>query len=266
MRNQEEAVTLTMHIATWNVNSLKVRLPHVLGWVGRHRPDVVCLQETKLEDGNFPLEAIAQAGYQALFSGQKTYNGVAILSRSPCSDVVAAVPGFEDAQKRVLAATIEGVRVICVYVPNGESVDSDKYQYKLRWLAALNAWLRQEIERFPRLAVLGDFNIAPEDRDVHDPAVWNGQVLFSAPEREAFRGLLALGLKDGFRLFEQPEKSFTWWDYRMNAFRRKLGLRIDHVLLSAELAKRCTACWIDCEPRAAERPSDHAPVTAELNL
>jgi exodeoxyribonuclease-3 len=257
---------MTLHIATWNVNSLKVRLPHVLEWVGRNRPDVVCLQETKLEDGNFPLEAIAQAGYQALFSGQKTYNGVAILSRSACSDVVAAVPGFEDAQKRLLAATIEDVRVVCIYVPNGESVDSDKYQYKLKWLAALTAWLAQEIERFPRLAVLGDFNIAPEERDVYDPAVWNGQVLFSAPEREAFRRLLALGFKDGFRLFEQPEKSFTWWDYRMNAFRRKLGLRIDHILLSAELAKRCTACRIDCAPRAAERPSDHAPVTAELHL
>jgi len=238
----------------------------VLDWLGKQRPDVLCLQETKLEDGNFPLEEISRAGYRALFSGQKTYNGVAILSHSPCSDVVAAFPGFEDAQKRVLAATVDGVRVVCVYVPNGESVDSDKYQYKLRWLAALDAWLKEEIERFPRLAVLGDFNIAPEERDVHDPAVWNGQVLFSAPEREAFRNLLALGLADGFRLFEQPEKSFTWWDYRMNAFRRKMGLRIDHVLLSGELAKRCTACSIDVAPRTAERPSDHAPVIAELDL
>jgi exodeoxyribonuclease-3 len=255
-----------MRIATWNLNSLKVRLPHVLDWLGKQRPDVLCLQETKLEDGNFPLEEISRAGYQALFSGQKTYNGVAILSRSPCSDAVAAFPAFEDAQKRVLAATVDGVRVVCVYVPNGESVDSEKYQYKLRWLAALNAWLKDEIERFPRLAVLGDFNIAPEERDVHDPAIWNGQVLFSAPEREAFRNLLALGLADGFRLFEQAEKSFTWWDYRMNAFRRKMGLRIDHVLLSGELAKRCTACSIDVAPRAAERPSDHAPVIAELNL
>ena len=255
-----------MRIATWNVNSLKVRLPHVLDWLGKQRPDVLCLQETKLEDGNFPLGEIARAGYQALFSGQKTYNGVAILSRSPCRDVVAAFPAFEDAQKRVLAATVDGVRVVCVYVPNGESVDSDKYQYKLRWLAALSAWLDDEIGRFPRLAVLGDFNIAPEARDVHDPVVWNGQVLFSAAEREAFRNLLALGLADGFRLFEQTEKSFTWWDYRMNAFRRKMGLRIDHVLLSGELAQRCTACSIDVAPRAAERPSDHAPVIAELNL
>lgn len=255
-----------MRLATWNVNSLKVRLPHVIDWVGKHRPDVLCLQETKLEDANFPLDAIVQAGYQALFSGQKTYNGVAILSRSICGNVLAAVPGFEDAQKRVLAATVDGIRVICVYVPNGESVDSEKYQYKLKWLAALNVWLKHEIEFFPRLAVLGDFNIAPEERDVHDPAVWDGQVLFSGPERQAFRNLIALGLKDGFRLFEQPEKSFTWWDYRMNAFRRKMGLRIDHVLLSSELAKLCTACSIDVEPRAAERPSDHAPVLVELNL
>ncbi|MBI4207726.1 MAG: exodeoxyribonuclease III [Betaproteobacteria bacterium] len=255
-----------MRIATWNVNSLKVRLPHVLDWVGKHRPDVVCLQETKLEDVNFPLDAFSNAGYQALFSGQKTYNGVAILSRSACSDVVAAVPGFDDAQKRVLAATVDGVRVVCVYVPNGESIDSEKYRYKLKWLAALNAWLKRELERFPRVAVLGDFNIAPEARDVHDPLVWDGQVLFSTPEREAFKNLLALGLKDGFRLFEQPEKSFTWWDYRMNAFRRKMGLRIDHVLLSTELAKLCTACSIDVDPRKAERPSDHAPVIADLKI
>lgn len=255
-----------MHIATWNVNSLKVRLPHLLEWVGKHQPDVVCLQETKLEDANFPLEAISGAGYQALFSGQKTYNGVAILSRTSCNDVVAAVPGFEDAQKRVLAATVDGVRVICVYVPNGESIASEKYQYKLKWLAALNAWLQQELERSRRVAVLGDFNIAPEERDVHDPLVWDGQVLFSAPERAAFQKLLALGLRDAFRLFEQPAKSFTWWDYRMNAFRRKMGLRIDHVLLSPELAALCTGCWIDVEPRKAERPSDHAPVVASLKI
>jgi exodeoxyribonuclease-3 len=255
-----------MRIATWNVNSLKVRLPHVLDWLGKQRPDVLCLQETKIEDGNFPLEALSKAGYQALFSGQKTYNGVAILSRSGCSDVVAAVPGFEDAQKRVLAATIDRVRVICVYVPNGESIESEKYQYKLRWLAALNAWLKVEIERFPLLTVLGDFNVAPEDRDVYDPAAWAGQVLFSTAEREAFRGLLALGLCDSFRLFEQPARSFSWWDYRMNAFRRKMGLRIDHVLVSEGLAPCCTACAIDVEPRRAERPSDHAPVMADLTL
>lgn len=255
-----------MRIATWNVNSLKVRLPHVLAWLGKHQTDVLCLQETKLEDGNFPLEEITELGYQALYSGQKTYNGVAILSRARCSEVVAAVPGFEDAQKRVLAATITGIRAVCVYVPNGESVESDKYRYKLNWLAALSAWLEAEMVRYPRLMLLGDFNIAPEERDVHDPAVWNGQVLFSGPEREAFRRLLALGLIDAFRRFEQPEKSFTWWDYRMNAYRRKMGLRIDHVLLSSPLAQRCTACWIDTEPRAAARPSDHAPVVVELTL
>ncbi len=251
-------------LATWNVNSLNVRLPQVLEWVGKHRPDVLCLEETKLEDANFPRQPLADAGYQALICGQKTYNGVAILSRNTGSEVITAIPGFPDAQKRVLAATIDRVRVICVYVPNGESVESEKYQYKLRWLAALNAWLKDELARFPRLAVLGDYNIAPEDRDVHDPAAWEGKVLFSKPERDAFNTLLAAGLRDSFRLFEQPEKSFTWWDYRMNAFRRKMGLRIDHILLSGELANVCTACTIDVEPRKAERPSDHAPVIAEL--
>ena len=253
-----------MRLATWNVNSLKVRLPQVLEWLGKHRPDVLCLQETKLQDDKFPAAEIAAAGYQPLFSGQKTYNGVAILSRAAGTDPVAAIPALEDPQKRVLAATMNGVRVICLYVPNGESIDSDKYQYKLKWLAALRAWLKDELSRFPRLAVLGDFNIAPESRDVHDPAAWDGKVLFSKPERDAFNALLAAGLRDSFRLFDQPEKSFTWWDYRMNAFRRKMGLRIDHILLSGELAKVCSACTIDVEPRKAERPSDHAPVIAEL--
>jgi len=255
-----------MKLATWNVNSLKVRLPQVLDWLGQHQPDALCLQETKLEDVNFPAAAIGDAGYQVLYSGQKTYNGVAILSRVPASDAVTAIPAFEDPQKRVLAATVDGVRVICVYVPNGESVESDKYQYKLKWLAAVTAWLRDELTRFPRLAVLGDFNIAPEERDVHDPKAWEGRVLFSAPERDAFKALLEPGLRDSFRLFEQPEKSFTWWDYRMNAFRRKMGLRIDHILLSTELAKCCAACTVDVEPRKAERPSDHAPVIATLTL
>lgn len=255
-----------MRIATWNVNSLKVRLPHVLAWLKRHAPDILCLQETKLEDGKFPVDEIAAAGYRAIYSGQKTYNGVAMLSRETCDGIVAAVPGFDDAQKRVLAASVCGIRVVCVYVPNGESVESDKYRYKLSWLAALNAWLESELTRFSRLAVLGDLNIAPEERDVHDPAVCAGQVLFSVPEREAFRALVGLGLTDAFRLFEQPEKSFTWWDYRMNAFRRKMGLRIDHVLLSPALVERCTACTVDIEPRVAERPSDHAPVMADLAL
>ncbi|MDP1716856.1 MAG: exodeoxyribonuclease III [Burkholderiales bacterium] len=255
-----------MKLATWNVNSLKVRLPQVLDWLALHQPDALCLQETKLEDVNFPVSTINEAGYQVLFSGQKTYNGVAILSRATASDAVTAIPAFDDPQKRVLAATVDGVRVICIYVPNGQSVDSEKYQYKLRWLAALTAWLKDEASRFPRLAVLGDFNIAPEERDVHDPAAWEGKVLFSKPERDAFNLMLAAGLKDAFRLFEQPERSFTWWDYRMYAFRRKMGLRIDHILLSAELAKSCASCSIDIEPRRAERPSDHAPVIATLTL
>ncbi len=255
-----------MKLASWNVNSLKVRLPQVLEWVRRHRPDVLCLQETKSEDGTFPLPAIRDAGYQAVFSGQKTYNGVAILSRKPATDTVAGIPDFDDAQKRVLTATVGAVRVVCVYVPNGESVESDKYQYKLRWLAALEKWLKSELARHPRLAVLGDFNVAPEPRDVHDPILWDGKVLFSEPERAALERLMRIGLKDAFRLFDQPEKSYTWWDYRMNAFRRKMGLRIDHILLSEALATACTACTVDLEPRRAERPSDHAPVVAEIRV
>jgi exodeoxyribonuclease-3 len=253
-------------LATWNVNSLKVRLPQVIEWAARHRPDVLCLQETKLQNEHFPAAELRAAGYESLANGQKTYNGVAILSRAAATDSVTAIPGFSDEQKRVLAATIGGVRVICAYVVNGESVESEKYQYKLRWLAAFHAWLRQELTQFPRLAVLGDYNIAPEDRDVYDPVAWEGKVLCSKPEREALSGLAGIGLKDAFRLFEQPDRSFTWWDYRMNAFRRKMGLRIDHILLSEELAKRCTACTIDIEPRKNERPSDHAPVIAEIGI
>jgi exodeoxyribonuclease-3 len=253
-----------MKLATWNVNSLKVRLPQVLDWAGRHRPDVLCLQETKLQDDQFPAIEIRAAGYEPLASGQKTYNGVAILTRATAGDTITTIPGFADEQKRVLAATIGALRVICAYVPNGESIVSEKFQYKLKWLDAFRGWLGTELSRHPRLAVLGDFNVAPEERDVHDPKAWEGQVLFSAPEREAFASLLAAGLKDAFRLFEQPERSFTWWDYRMNAFRRKMGLRIDHILLSPELAQACTACTIDVEPRRNERPSDHAPVIAEL--
>ena len=255
-----------MKLATWNVNSLKVRLPQVLEWIGRHSPDALCLQETKLENARFPAAEIEAAGYRALHNGQKTYNGVAILARAAPTDAVTAIPGFADEQKRVLAVTLDGVRVICAYVPNGESVESDKYQYKLKWLAAFRDWLQAELARHPRLAVLGDYNIAPEDRDVHDPAAWEGKVLFSKPEREALGKLTALGLQDAFRLFEQPERSFTWWDYRMNAFRRKMGLRIDHILLSEELAKSCSACSIDIEPRKNERPSDHAPVVADIRI
>lgn len=255
-----------MLLATWNVNSLKVRLPQVLEWLTTHQPHVLCLQETKLEDANFPADAIRAAGYEPLYSGQKTYNGVAVLARTAARDTLTGIPGFADAQKRVLAASVGGLRIVCLYVPNGESIESDKYRYKLDWLAAANAWLKKELTAHPRLVVLGDFNIAPEERDVHDPKVWEGQVLFSAPERAAFQKLLALGLKDAFRLFPQPDKSFTWWDYRMGAFRRNMGLRIDHILASESLAAACKACTIDVAPRKAERPSDHAPVVAEFTL
>ena len=253
-----------MKLATWNVNSLKVRLPQVLDWLATAQPDALCLQELKLEDKAFPLAEIEAAGYQVAFSGQKTYNGVAILARHELTDVSRDIPGFDDPQKRVIAATVGGVRVICGYFPNGQEVGSDKYEYKLRWLAALTAWLREELVRHPRLALLGDYNIAPDDRDVHDPVAWQGRILCSEPERAAFRALIDLGLTDAFRLFEQPEKSFSWWDYRMMGFRRNLGLRIDHVLLSPPLAATCTACSIDKAPRKLERPSDHAPVIAEL--
>jgi exodeoxyribonuclease-3 len=255
-----------MKLATWNVNSLKVRLPQVLEFLAGHKPDALCLQELKLEDANFPVAEINAAGYQAAFSGQKTYNGVAILSPSASVEVSVGIPNFDDPQKRVIAATVNGVRVICVYIPNGESVESDKYKYKLDWLSRLNAWLKQEIAKYPRLALLGDYNIAPENRDVHDPKAWEGKVLFSEPEKAAFRDLIGLGLTDSFRLFEQPEKSFSWWDYRMNGFKRNLGLRIDHILLSEQLAKACKSCAIARDIRAKERPSDHAPVIAEIEI
>jgi exodeoxyribonuclease-3 len=253
-----------MRLATWNVNSLKVRLPHVLDWLATNQPDVLCLQETKQEDHVFPAAELQQAGYHSVFSGQKTYNGVAILSKAAATEVAYGLPDFPDEQKRLIAATINGMRTVCVYVPNGQAVDSDKYRYKLAWLAALHDWLKQELVRHPQLVLLGDFNIAPEDRDVYDPQAWAGNVLVSEPERTAFCALEALGLRDSFRLFEQPDKSYSWWDYRMIAFRRNIGLRIDHILLSAALAPNCTACAIDRAPRKLERPSDHAPVVVEL--
>lgn len=255
-----------MKLAAWNVNSLKVRLPQLLDFLATRQPDAVCLQETKLTDDAFPVAELEAAGYRAVFAGQKTYNGVAILSRSTPTDVQTGIPGFDDAQQRVIAATVDGVRLVCVYCPNGQSLDSDKYAYKLAWFDALIAWLKDELARHPKLAVLGDYNIAPEDRDVHDPLAWQGAVLVSEPEREKFRALLALGLVDSFRLFEQPEKSFSWWDYRMMGFRRNHGLRIDHILLSMPLAAACTAASIDRDMRRLERPSDHAPVLAEMSL
>ena len=255
-----------MKIATWNVNSLNVRLPHVLDWLASAQPDVLCLQETKLEDAKFPFDALAVVGYQAVHAGQKTYNGVAILSKHPLTDISINLPTYPDEQKRVIAATVNGVRIVCAYMPNGQSLDSDKYQYKLAWLAGLRTWLQEEMARHPKLALLGDYNIAPEDRDVHDPAAWVGQVLVSEPERAAFREMVGLGLTDAFCLFEEQECNFSWWDYRMAAFRRNLGLRIDHILLSPELTAACTRCWIDKAPRKLERPSDHTPVIAELAL
>ncbi len=253
-----------MKLATWNVNSLRVRLPHVLDWLAAQRPDVLCLQETKLDDAAFPFIDLEAAGYRAVHAGQKTYNGVAILSRVEPADVVRGIPGFDDEQQRVISATIDGARVVCAYFPNGQSVESDKFEYKLKWLRALSAWLRDELARHPQLALLGDFNIAPEDCDVYDPVAWKDQILCSEPERDAWRRLLDLGLTDAFRIFPQAEKSYSWWDYRMMAFRRNRGLRIDHILLSSALAQRCRACSIDCSPRKLERPSDHAPVIAEI--
>jgi len=253
-----------MKIATWNVNSLKVRLPHVLDWLATTQADVLCLQETKMEDKAFPYGELEAAGYRAAHNGQKTYNGVAILAREGLEDVRFDIPGFADEQRRLLAATVKGTRVVCAYMPNGQAVGSDKYDYKLRWLAALAAFLREELQRFPQLALLGDYNIAPEDRDVHDPVAWKDQILCSEPERAAFRQFLDLGLADAFRLFAQPEKIYSWWDYRQMGFRLNRGLRIDHILLSSPLAARCRTCIIDKAPRKLERPSDHAPVVATL--
>jgi len=254
-----------MKLAAWNVNSLRVRLPQLLDWLAQAAPDVVCLQELKLEDAKFPRAEIEAAGYGSAFFGQKTYNGVAILSRGELSEVSTGLPGFADDHKRVIAANAGGVRVVSVYCPNGQAVGSDKYAYKLRWYAALREYLAAELERHPELAVAGDFNVAPEDRDVHDPKAWEGQVLVSEAERAALREILGLGLQDSFRLFEQPERSFSWWDYRMMAFRRNAGLRIDHILVTPALAARCRSSLIDKAPRKLERPSDHAPVVAEFS-
>ena len=253
-----------MKIATFNANSIRSRMEPILAWLAQHQPDALCLQETKLEDANFPVEAFREAGWQVAYTGQKTYNGVAIVSPHPIEDVQAGIPGFADEQKRLIAGTLNGVRVVCAYMPNGQAVGSDKYAYKLAWLQALHDWLRGEVAAHPHLALLGDYNIAPDDRDVHDPAAWAGQVLCSEPERAAFRNVLDLGLADSYRLFEQPSATFSWWDYRQGGFRRNLGLRIDHILLTPDLARRCTAAGIDTGPRKHERPSDHAPVWAEL--
>ena len=254
-----------MKFATWNVNSLNVRLPHVLDWLQSNQPDVLCLQETKQEDHKFPYADLQAIGYQAVHIGQKTYNGVAIISRHAMTDIQHNIPQFADEQQRVIAATIAGKRVVCAYIPNGQAVDSDKYQYKLRWLTALNDWLKNELSLHPNLLLLGDYNIAPEDRDCHDPSAWLGQVLVSPAERAAFQALLDLGLHDSLRLFDQADKSFSGWDYRMMGFRRNLGMRIDHILVSDALKSHCAAAHIDKAPRKLERPSDHTPVVLELS-
>ena len=254
-----------MKLATWNVNSLAVRLPQVLAWLAEHPVDVLVLQETKLTDDKFPRAEIEAASYRVEFFGQKTYNGVALLSKAEATDVVKNIPGLDDEQARVISATVAGVRVVGAYVPNGQAPDSDKFVYKLRWLDGLRAWLSDELTRHPNLVLMGDYNIAPEDRDVYDPVAWAGQVLCTPEERAQFQGLVDLGLTDAFRLFEQAPKSWSWWDYRNLAFRKNQGLRIDHILVSAALRNRVTACTIDKLPRKNERPSDHAPVVVELN-
>ncbi|QXP86528.1 exodeoxyribonuclease III [Methylococcus capsulatus] len=254
-----------MKIATWNVNSLRVRLPQVLDWLDSVQPGVLAVQETKLTDDAFPVEALRAVGYHAVYSGQKTYNGVAVLSRAPVEDVLTDPPNLDDPQRRILAVTAGPLRIINLYVPNGSEVGSDKYAYKLDWLAKVRDFIAEEMAAHPHTVVLGDFNIAPEDRDVHDPESWREKILCSTPERDAFRALAGLGLSDLFRRFEQPEGSFSWWDYRAAGFRRNLGLRIDHILASLPLAGRCTACSIDKTPRSLERPSDHAPVVAEFD-
>ncbi len=255
----------TLKLATWNVNSLAVRLPQLLDWLAANPVDAIVLQETKLTDDKFPAAELEAAGYHVAFHGQKTYNGVALLSRQTAAEVVIKnIPGFDDDQARVIAGTVAGVRVIGGYFPNGQAPGTDKFAYKMRWLDALRAWLASELATHPQLVLMGDFNIAPEDRDVYDPIAWAGQIHCTDEERGHFKALLGLGLHDAFRLFEQPPKSWSWWDYRNLAFRKNQGLRIDHILVSDALKGRVSACAIDKLPRKNERPSDHAPVLVTL--
>lgn len=255
-----------MKVATWNVNSLRVRLDHVRDWLVEAAPDVLGLQETKLTDDKFPVSELEEIGYHSVFSGQPTYNGVALLSREPATEIITDLDGFTDPQRRVLGATVAGSRILNLYVPNGQSVGSEKYDYKLAWLDTLNAQIRAELQHHERLVVMGDFNIAPADADVHDPVAWEGKILCSPKERAALQGLLDLGLTDVFRLFDQAEDSFSWWDYRAAGFRRNLGLRIDLILASGTLSGACSACDIDKAPRRLERPSDHTPVISEFDI
>ena len=253
-----------MKIASWNVNSLRVRLPQVLEWLQDNPVDVLALQETKMVNEDFPIEEIKQAGYQVQYSGQKTYNGVAILSKQEGIEVVTDIPGLEDPQRRILAATVEDVRVLNLYVVNGKEVGSDKYEYKLDWLKKVTAFIKKDLKKYSDYVVLGDFNIAPEDADVHDPLAWKEKILCSSNERKALQAIIDLGFVDTFRLFDQEEKTFSWWDYRAAGFRQNHGLRIDLILASSALEGRCEYSVVDKAPRSNERPSDHAPVMAEF--
>ncbi|QBQ56420.1 exodeoxyribonuclease III [Nitrosococcus wardiae] len=251
-----------MKIATWNVNSLRVRLPQVVDWLEVHQPDILALQETKLSDEEFPQEAFGDRGYRAVYSGQKTYNGVAILCRQEPQDIVTDLPNLEDPQRRILGIRLGDICLLNLYVPNGSEVGSEKYVYKLDWLARVKDYLQEALAEYPKFIVLGDFNVAPGDGDVHNPEIWHETILCSTPEREALKKILDLGFHDSFRLFGQEGQSFSWWDYRGGAFRRNWGLRIDLILISKALVPKCTGCAIDKEPRCLQRPSDHAPVIA----
>lgn len=256
---------MTIKIASWNVNSLRVRLAHILAWLKEHQPDILALQETKIIDELFPLGAFQEAGYHAVFTGQKTYNGVALISKTPLSDIQKDIPALNQQERRVLGGCLKNIRIWNVYVPNGESVESQKYQYKLAWLSDLKNFLASELRHHQQLIVLGDFNIAPEARDVYDPQICEGHVLCSQAEREQLNHLLALGLEDCFRLHHPTDKNYTWWDYRVNAFKRNMGLRIDHIFVSSLLGKKSIHCYIDKTPRSWERPSDHVPIVAEFH-
>ena len=255
-----------MKLATWNINSLTVRLPQLLGWLAAHQPDVMVLQETKMTDDKFPQAELAAAGWHSVWFGQKTYNGVALLSRTEATAVVRNIPGLDDPQARVIAASVAGLRVIGAYFPNGQAPGTDKFAYKMGWLSALQTWLRAELAQHPQLVLMGDYNVAPEDRDVFDPVALAGTIHCTDEERAHFRALLGLGLVDAFRLFDQPPRLWSWWDYRNLAFRKNQGLRIDHVLVSTALQPLVTACHVDKPQRKHERPSDHAPVLVELQL
>lgn len=255
-----------MKIASWNVNSLRVRLPQVIDWLQEAKPDVLALQETKTTDDQFPAEAFDEIGYRVSYSGQKTYNGVAIVSKEPISEIITDIPGLDDPQRRIMAATVAGVRVLDLYVVNGSEVGSDKYEYKLDWLEKVKGFIRQDMKSHKHYVVLGDFNIAPDDRDVHDPKAWHERILCSTPERDALKEILDLGFDDSFRLFDQQEKVFSWWDYRGGGFDQNMGLRIDLILSSKALSKICQSSMVDVEPRKLDRPSDHAPVVAEFDL